>query len=345
MCKCNKCIKCCKRGKHGPTGPTGSTGPTGTINCVDQEVTCINPGDKVLIQRDRIEGFNCEFAPDQWTISGVPPIVFNSTTLTMSVNADFGSVSTSENLPCSATLSFHWEVNPQPETEFSYVLNGNQVILYPNPPDLPTSGDVSVPLPAGLNTIAFNITGNNAITATVTNFLVVFDCCRIVAAPITLLIPQILEFSDNSQNLTGGSKHIGKNNTSTLSNPDDAFFEAAFMVNNNILIGDASLVIKQNTLPSDNSGMIVNLKYSRPILGSYKNINVVPLFNLSNITSKNSYCNIQTKVQLFKGDLVAISLEPNFQGNSWNSMVTLSTSSNMIDSSIKSNKDCSCNKK
>lgn len=237
--KCHKCHKCpkkkCKKGPTGPTGiqgptggtgpigligltgPTGSQGPTGDTALLQCLATgCADVSDRLVVQQNQVTNFTCQFAPENWIgVDGSTPqsLIFDLSP------TEITGVSIGTTFRCSAQLCFEFDIATIPETPVPLFFMLNGLIVQINEADPPvSSGTYCTEIPAGENIIVV-FAGPTAVdsgSVTLTNWIVVYDCCQTVSLPLVDTIRDSslreLYFSDFNQfvSVGAGSQEISR---------------------------------------------------------------------------------------------------------------------------------------
>ena len=329
--KCKKCDPCnkkikCKRGNTGPTGPTGSdgsigftgpTGPSGVIECISN-TGCADPSDSIIVQQQQITGFRDKFVSKNWVIS------FNISTGSVDFTEDILVINTpgsnsatiagiNINVICDSSISFNIETVG--ENGLILIKKNNMTIQEIT---FPYSGQSNVISISKGDKFEINlISQSNNISAIISNFVVKYNCCNIRSIPIVNYISDKLEFSDSKAiGINGYStdRFIGQGNTidNIIGSEFTSFLNVAFIVCKRTIVNHACIAIKNIISLNPNSGIDINLYYSKPILGKYKNLTVIPL-SLGYVVTNNSSNFISvdiSKLELIEGDLVAIRTNP-----------------------------------
>ena len=205
-------------GSPGPAGPTGSPGPTGTFRCVSTVTTCLDSSDLILVQQDAVNGFNCSLAyPQNWITqpSGIANATLSTdgSTLTLNVGASSSiAINTTQQLPCSANLSFDWQYVPSSaaSASFSYFANSDSITLASGASS--SSGSVGPTLVTSPLSLGFILTNldSGSVTVTINNFLLAYNCCQIAAAEQSLFVgPVGPTGSPGPAGPTGGPGPVG----------------------------------------------------------------------------------------------------------------------------------------
>ena len=119
-------------------------------------------------------GFENDYAPQNWTSSGVVSLNFNQSALNISVGSGGGGKQVSITVLNTGTITFDWSITVYSAGQYgdsiSYILNGNNNIL--SSAGSNTGSDVVVPVNAG-DTFVFNTwgsTSSSSYSASITNF-------------------------------------------------------------------------------------------------------------------------------------------------------------------------------